>query len=278
MAGVAVMQSNAHNAHNMQPSKSGLLDPRFHEMSVENAVRHVMQIPPSAALCAELVTVPKAGAANAVMSLATVGQNPAHGLPYVCNHVGWMCEQVGSKDAHTAKAAGDALRHLSGKVFGFCLRPYLQGLETALNGKAKPVQKETALEIISGLSKAHPLPIGQELDHLIPLVSDLMTDSKKSVSTLATTCMEDLLKTCGNADLVSVFPAIVRCNQSLKNVTESIEEIASCVFVQNVDAPALAALIPVMVRGLNSTSDVTVRRTCVIIDNMCKLVDDPREG
>lgn len=57
-----------------------------------------------------------------------------------------------------------------------------------------------------------------------------------------------------------------------------MEELAGCIFVQNVEAPALAVITPVLVRGLNERTEATKRRCCVIVDNMCKLIDDPREG
>jgi elongation factor 3 len=71
---------------------------------------------------------------------------------------------------------------------------------------------------------------------------------------------------------------IVKAQVSPKTVPECVEELAGCIFVQNVEAPALALLAPVLVRGLNDRSEVTKRRCCVIVDNMCKLIDDPREG
>merc|ERR1719265_530715 len=37
-------------------------------------------------------------------------------------------------------------------------------------------------------------------------------------------------------------------------------------------------MTPVLVRGLNERSEQTKRRCCAIIDNMCKLIDDLREG
>merc|ERR1712166_268348 len=66
--------------------------------------------------------------------------------------------------------------------------------------------------------------------------------------------------------------------ESAKNVCECVEELAGCIFVQNVEAPALAVMTPVLVRGLNERTETTKRRCCVIVDNMCKLIDDAREG
>jgi elongation factor 3 len=71
---------------------------------------------------------------------------------------------------------------------------------------------------------------------------------------------------------------IVKAQEAAKNVPDCVEELAGCIFVQNVEAPALAVLTPVLVRGLNERNEGTKRRCCVIVDNMCKLIDDPREG
>merc|ERR1711937_33590 len=82
----------------------------------------------------------------------------------------------------------------------------------------------------------------------------------------------------GNKDLEKFGSTIVKALESAKNVPDCVEELAGCIFVQNVEAPALAVITPVLVRGLNERSEQTKRRCCVIIDNMCKLIDDPREG
>ena len=37
-------------------------------------------------------------------------------------------------------------------------------------------------------------------------------------------------------------------------------------------------MLPVLIRGLQQNSDKTIRRTCVIIENMCKVVEDPTEA
>merc|ERR1719472_137057 len=82
----------------------------------------------------------------------------------------------------------------------------------------------------------------------------------------------------GNQDLQKFSTTIVRAQEAAKNVAECVEELAGCIFVQNVEAPALAVITPVLVRGLNERSEAVKRRCCVIVDNMCKLIDDPREG
>merc|ERR1719453_214613 len=116
-----------------------------------------------------------------------------------------------------------------------------------------------------------------------------MNDINKGVKSRAKTAMEAMCFCCGNKDLIgsepgavvyaeSFIPTILKANESLKNVEECVEKLAGCVFVQNVEAPHLSVITPVLWRGLNAKSESTQRRCCVIVDNMCKLVDDPREG
>jgi len=221
-----------------------------------------------------------AGKADRAAALRRMGEmgSTLEGLPYVCEHAGWMWEAAADKDKDVKSSAEAALRMMADSVLTFCCRSYLAGLRNGLCSKAKPQQKELALDILGTLAEKHPLAIGQELDWSIPMVGDLMTDVKPTVAQRAADTMRQLLDTCGNRDLTEKFPAILKANGKLKDVPESVEELARTVFVQKVEAPALAALIPVFVRGLSQKSDQDVRRTCVIIDNMCKLVEDPREG
>jgi elongation factor 3 len=55
-------------------------------------------------------------------------------------------------------------------------------------------------------------------------------------------------------------------------VTTFIRDLAEVVFVQQVEASALAAVVPVLVKGLRSRIMKTQRQTCVIAANMCRLV------
>jgi hypothetical protein len=71
---------------------------------------------------------------------------------------------------------------------------------------------------------------------------------------------------CGNKDLIgsepgavvfapSFLPHIIKANEDLKKVDECVEKLAGCVFVQNVEAPHLAVITPVLLRGLNHKSE-----------------------
>jgi elongation factor 3 len=54
--------------------------------------------------------------------------------------------------------------------------------------------------------------------------------------------------------------------------------LAGVTFVQSVQSPALGMVVPLLIRGLRSRLTATRRQSCVIIDNMSKLVDEPLDA
>merc|ERR1712159_920244 len=135
-----------------------------------------------------------------------------------------------------------------------------------------------ACDIIRDFAKKFPESLALEIEWLVHPLSILMNDIKKDVKDKAKDAMTAVSQCSGNKDLEKFTETIVKAQESAKNVPECVEELAGCIFVQNVEAPALAVITPVLVRGLNERSEATKRRCCVIVDNMCKLIDDPREG
>merc|ERR550537_761895 len=147
----------------------------------------------------------------------------------------------------------------------------------SMGGKAKPAQKEACLKLLPLLAEKAPLATGRCLVVLVPAVADQMHDIKKEVKNAAVAAMTAITKCTGNRDLDPFLPVVLQSIQEPAKVAESVEALAGCIFVQNVEAPALAVTTPVLVRGLNERSEAVRRKCCVIIDNMCKLVDQPKE-
>jgi elongation factor 3 len=104
-----------------------------------------------------------------------------------------------------------------------------------------------------------------------------MHDLKKQVKEKAIVVMEKLLKCNGNNDLDPFIPVVLDALQNLNNIPFAVEKLAGCVFVQNVEFRALAVTLPILERGLKDNITEIRRKSCVIIDNMCKLIEDPKE-
>merc|ERR1711865_640429 len=127
------------------------------------------------------------------------------------------------------------------------------------------------------LAEKFPEVIGKILVNLVTTVADLTCDVKKEVKAAAVICMRAICSCTGNRDLEPFLPAVIDAAQSLANTHACVDKLAGCIFVQNVECPALAATLPVLARGLNDKSEEVKRTCCQIVDNMCKLVEDPAE-
>merc|ERR1719464_2299243 len=176
------------------------------------------------------------------------------------------------KDA--AVAAGRAIMEV---VSPYCVDLLMPALLAGLAVKAKPSQKEATLHIITALAAKAPQAIGYELVNMVAAVADLTCDIKKEVKAAAVECMTAICNCTGNKDLEPFLPFVVEAAQSITNTHKCVEKLAGCIFVQNVETPALAAMLPVLSRGLNDKAEEVVRTCCQIVDNMCKVVEDPAE-
>merc|ERR1719473_7443 len=112
---------------------------------------------------------------------------------------------------------------------------------------------------------------------MISPVADLTCDIKKEVRETALSCMAAIAGCTGNRDLEPFLPSVVDAASSITNTHNCVEKLAGCVFVQNVETPALAVMVPVLTRGLNDKTEEVRRTCCQIVDNMCKVVEDPAE-
>jgi len=193
-----------------------------------------------------------------------------------------LVELTADKDKAVAAGSMDALKIIYGVVAPWGCAAFLPKLLAGLDGKAKPPSKEAALDLVTmfATKEENKAAVGREIETVIMKISLLMNDSKKSVKEKAGDTLKAVGDCSGNKDLKDqgMVETIANACSNPKNVSDCVEKLAGNIFVQNVEAPALAIMIPVLWRGMTEKTEMTVRRCCVIIDNMCKLIDDPREG
>lgn len=90
--------------------------------------------------------------------------------------------------------------------------------------------------------------------------------------------MNKVCDTLDNLDVVPFLPALVSCISKPEEVPECVYKLAATTFVQQVEAPTLSIMVPLLVRGLAERKPAVLRQAAVIIDNMCKLVENPADA
>jgi len=217
----------------------------------------------------------KEGQASLEALAAAAVAKGAESEPFLVASLPKILDATGDKSKAVKDAAVEAARAILLNMSPFAIDLVIPALIAGLGVKAKPPQKEATLNLIAAFAGAAPQSIGHALVTLAMPVAELTCDIKKEVKEAAVNCMTAICNCTGNKDLEPFLPFVVKAAQSLDSTHACVEKLAGCIFVQNVETPALAAMLPVLSRGLNDKSEEVKRTCCLIVDNMCKVVEDP---
>ncbi len=155
--------------------------------------------------------------------------------------------------------------------------PYISDILCEFIENSERSQKEFAYSAFISLIEKNSKQITICMPKLVPIFSSDVNDVSTGVKSNVSQCLELILKCSGNADLDVFIPQVLKGLKDPSTIYDCVEALASCVFVQNVESPALSITTPILLRGLNDKKTVTKRKTCVIINNMCELIEHPKE-
>ena len=184
-------------------------------------------------------------------------------------------EQQTAKSKAVKDAAEETAYAICDKVSPFAMKSLLPVIFAALPVEKKWQIRELALKCLPRFEQTAPKQLGDALPLVVPEVTACMWDTKKQVKTAATAAMKKALAVIGNRDIEHMTGKILTAITKPKEVPEIMHEMAGVTFVQSVESPALAMVVPLLLRGLREKQTSTKRQAAVIIDNMSKLVDNP---
>lgn len=184
-------------------------------------------------------------------------------------------EQGGNKSKAVVTAATDAALAICKNINPFAMKSLLPAIFSKLPVEKKWPIREMALKCLATFGETAPRQLGNALPEVVPEITACMWDTKKQVKTAATAAMREALKVIGNKDIEHMTEKILTAITKPKEVPEIMHEMAGVTFVQSVESPALAMVVPLLLRGLREKATATKRQSAVIINNMSKLVDNP---
>jgi elongation factor 3 len=166
------------------------------------------------------------------------------------------------------------LLNLTPNAFSAVL-PHL--LDVSANVKWQSMQLQ--MDVLSEMAKTNmSAQVSRNLSDIINVVSQLMWHSKAQVKQAAIAAMDSVSATMTNKDLEPFLSSLAETILVPESVDSCLERLSSTIFVQEVRGDALAIITPLLVRGLQLQRPTAMKRQCArIIDNMAKLVEDPRE-
>ena len=196
--------------------------------------------------------------------------------PYIVATVPSVCSKAGSKDNDVQLAATKALKAIASAVNPVAVKALLPHLIHSLETSNKWKEKVAVLEVISVLVDAAKEQIALRMPELIPVLSESMWDTKKEVKEAATTTITKATETVDNKDIERFIPKLIECIANQNEVPETVHLLGATTFVAEVTPATLSIMVPLLSRGLAERETSIKRKAAVIIDNMCKLVEDPQ--
>lgn len=136
-------------------------------------------------------------------------------------------------------------------------------------------EKMAGLQCIEALVESAPTQLALRVPDLIPVVSESMWDTKPEIKKHAYGVMEKVCALIVNKDIDRFIPELIKCIAKPENVPETVHLLGATTFVTDVHEPTLAIMVPLLDRGLAERETAIKRKSAVIVDNMCKLVEDP---
>ncbi|CAI6468494.1 BAF_HP2_G0027000.mRNA.1.CDS.1 [Saccharomyces cerevisiae] len=196
--------------------------------------------------------------------------------PYIVATVPSVCSKAGSKDNDVQLAATKALKAIASAVNPVAVKALLPHLIHSLETSNKWKEKVAVLEVISVLVDAAKEQIALRMPELIPVLSESMWDTKKEVKEAATATITKATETVDNKDIERFIPKLIECIANPNEVPETVHLLGATTFVAEVTPATLSIMVPLLSRGLAERETSIKRKAAVIIDNMCKLVEEPQ--
>jgi elongation factor 3 len=215
-------------------------------------------------------------ALNAIKAIAEHSETSAAVEPYLVVLLPSVLAAVGDKMVPVKNAAQETALSIVKAVNANAVKAVLPPIISSILTAQKWPEKITGLSCVEALVVSAPAQLALRVPDLIPVVSESMWDTKPEVKKMAYGTME---KVCGlivNKDIERFIPELIKCIAKPENVPETVHLLGATTFVTDVHEPTLAIMVPLLDRGLAERETAIKRKSAVIVDNMCKLVEDPQ--
>jgi len=215
-------------------------------------------------------------ALDAIRAIANHSQVSPAVEPYLVHMLKDVLAAVGDKMVPVKNAAQAAAKAIVQCANANAVKAILPHIIHSLETAQKWPEKITDLECIELLASNSAAQTAFRVPELIPVVSGAMWDTKPEVKKAAYATMEKICSLIVNKDIERFIPELIKCIAKPENVPETVHLLGATTFVTDVHEPTLAIMVPLLERGLAERETAIKRKSAVIVDNMCKLVEDPQ--
>ncbi|KAI0489335.1 hypothetical protein KFK09_029177 [Dendrobium nobile] len=175
------------------------------------------------------------------------------------------------------EAAECAARAMMAQLTGHGVKLILPSLLKGLEDKAWRT-KQSSVQLLGAMAYCAPQQLSQCLPTIVPKLTEVLTDTHPKVQSAGQDALQQVGSVIKNPEISALVPTLLSGLSDPNQYTKhSLDILLQTTFINSVDAPSLALLVPIVHRGLRERSSETKKKAAQIVGNMCSLVTDPKD-
>ncbi|KAF2306959.1 hypothetical protein GH714_022778 [Hevea brasiliensis] len=197
--------------------------------------------------------------------------------PYVILMLPLLLVSFSDQVVAVREAAECAARAMMSQLSAQGVKLVLPSLLKGLEDKAWRT-KQSSVQLLGAMAYCAPQQLSQCLPTIVPKLTEVLTDTHPKVQSAGQTALQQVGSVIKNPEISSLVPTLLMGLTDPNDYTKySLDILLQTTFVNSIDAPSLALLVPIVHRGLRERSAETKKKAAQIVGNMCSLVTEPKD-
>lgn len=197
--------------------------------------------------------------------------------PYVIYLLPLLLVSFSDQVVAVREAAECAARAMMSQLTAQGVKLVLPSLLKGLEDKAWRT-KQSSVQLLGAMAYCAPQQLSQCLPKIVPKLTEVLTDTHPKVQSAGQTALQQVGSVIKNPEIASLVPTLLLGLTDPNDHTKySLDILLQTTFINSIDAPSLALLVPIVHRGLRERGAETKKKAAQIAGNMCSLVTDPTD-
>ncbi|VAI01787.1 unnamed protein product [Triticum turgidum subsp. durum] len=197
--------------------------------------------------------------------------------PYVIKMLPLLLVSFSDQVLAVREAAECAARAMMSQLTGHGVKLVLPSLLKGLEDKAWRT-KQSSVQLLGAMAYCAPQQLSQCLPKIVPKLTEVLTDTHPKVKAAGQTALQQVGSVIKNPEINALVPILLSALTDPNDHTKhSLDILLQTTFINSIDAPSLALLVPIVHRGLRERGVDTKKKAAQIVGNMSSLVTEPMD-